>query len=255
MHVCLFARWWAARALLDMGHPSQALARLGTAPEGEDSAKAWQALQASIDLQMGRRADARARITQGLEPLVALQAWIGVLRDAGQLAQARAAVADARQSGAKDMALDLIAANLALEAAQPDEALALTEPWIEGDAADSFALRYAHAQAVSQIQGASAAVGMMRMLHQEQPTHVGAMLHLARWSVESDRPGATRLAEGVVDREPANPDALSLLGWLYHESGRHSAAVRMLERAVRAAPRDTDIADRLRRVQNRVVAP
>ncbi len=249
------ARWWAARALLELGHPAQAMARLADAPESASGAEAWRALRSSIELALGHRQAAKERVTQGREPLVGLQAWVGVLRDAGQVTEAQAVVADARHEHPGNMVLDQLAAELALVADQPDKVVELTRPWLQVESAASLPLRYVHAIAVGQIQGVTSAVEMMRKIHEERPEHVGAMLHLARWTSDTDRAGAAELAQQVVDREPVNPEALALLGWLYHQMGRDSEAVGLLLRAATLAPEDSAIADRLHLVRERNSEP
>ena len=64
----------------------------------------------------------------------------------------------------------------------------------------------------------------------------GVKLHQAR-----DAAGAEAAYRSVVKNQPWNVDALTLLGLLYHETGRNAEAVEILKKAVALAPNRDDV--------------
>jgi Flp pilus assembly protein TadD len=55
---------------------------------------------------------------------------------------------------------------------------------------------------------------------------------------------------GLLDERPEDPEALALLGVLYHREGLLSRAESMLRRALQIEPGQTDARGELRQVQN-----
>jgi tetratricopeptide (TPR) repeat protein len=246
------ARWWAARAWLDRNRPAEAAQRLGSAPDDPNEVQRWAELNAAIDLVQGHEERARNRVTRDLDAAPAALAWAAVLRNEGRLDAATAWLHAKMEERPEDNSLRTAAADLATASWAPDRVMVLWEKWTRQQADQPLAARYMMAQAVWQVEGAQAAVGAMQAVHEEDPAHVGALIHLSQWTARTDVLGGLQMAQEAVDRAPADPAALSNLGWLSHGDGRNDVALRCLTKAVLLAPDDATITERLERVHSAV---
>lgn len=241
------ARWWSARALLDLGRVKTAAQRLGgrETSEGAD----WATLRAEIAWRMGDKTGAEQLIRGEAAEIPGSIAWSRALLEFGELDRAWAVlqVHQARFTDRRDLVMSAV--DVARAQKNHDGVVALLAPWITNNPEASSELRYRYAEALWASEGADAAKLVMRDVYAQDLGNVGAMTYLAKSLAQTDPLAGLALARRAVDRAPADPLALSALGWLAHLAGDASLAERSLMRATVLQPENLDIRAQLRSVQ------
>lgn len=202
-----------------------------------------QALMAAVELQQGDASKAEKRVRQIL--LIHPKQSIGhnLMADiALSRKQTDAAIESLRRAHELDRSTQSLLRLFGLLARQPDikPALALADDWLKTRPKD-FIVHKAQGDAHARAGNFRAAQRSYETVLRLRPEDTAALNNLANTLIRLRDPGALKIAEQALARDPRNPLLVDTAGWANHIAGNKDRALQLLRDARLRAPDSAEI--------------
>jgi cellulose synthase operon protein C len=200
-----------------------------------------EALMTEVDLRQGDAAKAEARARQ----LVAKYPKSGVGHALlGDIALSRqqpaVAVAAFRQAHLLEQSTEsLLRVHKSLTRTDPTAASQLAEQWLRARPRDT-AVRRVVADGYARAGNLAAARAAYESIIRTQPDDAESLNNLAQVLILSNDPGAQKMAELALQKQPGSPHILGTAGWAAHKAGQEDRALQLLRDARLRDPNNPD---------------
>ncbi|HRD95207.1 MAG TPA: PEP-CTERM system TPR-repeat protein PrsT [Rubrivivax sp.] len=191
-----------------------------------------QALMAEVELRQGELAKAEVRIRQIMAAHPKAAVGHGLAGDlATARGQRRAAIeAYRRAHQVEPSTASLLRLVSALGAVDGPAALALAESWLKANPGD-VAIRRAVADGQARAGNLGAARSSYEALLKVQPDDSEALNNLANVMLLANDPGALKVAEAALQKNPVAPHIIGTAGWAAFKAGQPDRALQLLRDA------------------------
>jgi cellulose synthase operon protein C len=200
-----------------------------------------EALMGEVELRQGDAAKAEARGRQIVLKYPKSGAGHALLGDiALSRQQTAAAVASYRQAHLLEQSTDsLLRVYRGLAKTDPNAATQLAEQWLRARPRDTV-VRRALGDGYARAGNLAAARASYESVIRTQPDDAESLNNLAQVLLISNDPGAQKMADLALQKQPGAPHIIGTAGWAAHKAGQNDRALQLLRDARLRDPNNPD---------------